>query len=291
MKKKLVLLALLPIMGLTACQSAQEFKSYVRYEKGLPTVYNAADPEMTTFLLLGDYGYINFTNPDGSITKLEGGDMRTAGYDFYHDNAIAWKTGIGGDLPASATVNTTVTGATFRGWVVYNNNIYPDYITKIPEKNFSFVIAIFDGTSGSSSGGQGGGGGGGGGGSPTSNFTSGQAYIVGDHAYNTGTSSEGESWNDATQAYTMLTAEADQYMNAQFKATITFAAGDSWKVRYGDIWPEIGDGHYETSSGALSTGDMVIDGDNIKVVNAGSYDIYFKDYKSGWLATWISAKK
>ena len=289
MKKKLLLIGLLPLLGLTACQKVDDtFHAFVTKENGITTVYNAPDPEVTTFLLLGEYGYVNFTNQDGTVSKLTGDDMYPT-YGKYYDHAIAWKTEAGGTLPAATSVGTETSGASFRGWVVYNNNVYPDYITTVPTKNMSFVIAIFDGTQTGGNEGGGSGGGGGGGGS-TDTFTDGVAYIVGSSTFSTGTSQSGSdaSWGDPTKAFTMEEVTADDGMAHQFHAHITFNAGDEWKVRYGNTWTETSNGHYENCNGLVS--DMSISGDNIKVNVAGTYDIYFKDYTSGWYGIWVSDK-
>lgn len=134
--------------------SNESEKPVVRYENKLPTIYPRGTSSHTTYLLLSPFGYID----------IEGSPVKGAVSELFYENTVVWKAEPGSDLPTGEQVKSTVSGATFRGWAYYdedNDNIFPDYYTKVPVKDGLALKAIFDGTS------AGGGGGGGGGGSST----------------------------------------------------------------------------------------------------------------------------
>lgn len=128
-------------------------------------------------------------------------------------------------------------------------------------------------------------------------FYDGIPYVVGSAAFNTGRSVpvEGGSWNLAHLANEMSEEVVDPTVLFQRKTTINFAQGDEWKIRFGEEWMDVQDKEpdYDLISGeyvidkedsAISWGNenamTVTEGENrnIKVLVAGSYDIYYKIY-------------
>lgn len=156
MKNKLML-TILPLLALTSCGSnPQAFVPYASHAGGIPTIHMSPSPH-TTYLMLSKYGYIEVES-----IKTYGVDI---GDPFFYENCIKLNLDAGEDLPVA---KSDVSGVTFRGWAFYNEdneNVWPDYYTKVPEADGLALKAIFDGTS------AGGGGGGGGGGSTATNIT------------------------------------------------------------------------------------------------------------------------
>lgn len=126
-------------------------------------------------------------------------------------------------------------------------------------------------------------------------FKEGVIYVVGSKDYSSGTSSEGESWEDAGKAYALKATEEptpEGYIS-QVQGRITFEEGDQLKLRNGNSWLNTiewldpGDGgewtridHVE-NAGAVAAGKFSVIEDsqgygNIKVNVAGTYDIYYK---------------
>ena len=157
MKNKL-LLTVLPLLALTSCGSnPQAFTPYVDHSAGVPTIHMAPGDHVT-YLMLSKYGTITAA---GAPVKGEVSEL-------FYENTVAWVAEAGTALPGKDDVESSVTGATFRGWAYYdedNDHVWPDYYTEVPAKNGLALKAIFDGTS------AGGGGGGGGGGSPATSIT------------------------------------------------------------------------------------------------------------------------
>lgn len=119
---------------------ANENKQVLRYENRLPTVYNGTSNH-TTYLLLSPFGTIDVA---GSPTKGEVSEL-------FFENTVVWKAEPGTDLPGADEVKSSVAGATFRGWAYYdedNDNVFPDYYTKVPVKEGLALKAIFDGKEG-----------------------------------------------------------------------------------------------------------------------------------------------
>lgn len=138
--------------------SIVESKPVVCYQGRNPVIYaSGRSTGHKTYLMLSQFGYIDI---DGK-TKVSVADL-------YYENTVVWDEQAGTDLPDASVVKSTVPGATFRGWAYYdedNDNVFPDYYTKVPAKAGLALKAIFDGTS------AGGGGGGGGGGTPADAIT------------------------------------------------------------------------------------------------------------------------
>lgn len=134
-----------------------EVKHMVSYVNRLPVVLTGESTH-TTYLLLSPFGTVEIDGVD-----VKGGDVP----ELFYNNAIVWKAEPGTDLPDASKVKSTVKGATFRGWAYYdedNDNVFPDYYTKVPVKDGLALKAIFDGTTT-------GGGGGGGEVNPGTNIT------------------------------------------------------------------------------------------------------------------------
>ena len=135
MKNKL-LLAVLPLLALTSCGSnASAFVPYVSIENNVH-VYNVKRTEHVTYLMMSRYGYLD----DGQGGKTYGTTVEAKFYEY----CIALKDEPGSKLP---TPKSDVNGATFRGWVQYNDKVYPDYVEEVPAKNGETLYAIFDGVS------------------------------------------------------------------------------------------------------------------------------------------------
>ena len=154
--KKALLSIILPTLLLVGCGKAPAASSqYVStVENGIPTIYaaKASEATHTTYLMMSRYGYLDI---DGAVTT------GVSVPEKYYENCIVWKTTPNGLLPGLDQVKSYKSGATFRGWAQYNGNVYPDYLSEVPEASGQCVYAIFDGTD-PSGGGSGGGGGGGG---------------------------------------------------------------------------------------------------------------------------------
>lgn len=137
MKKKL--LFILPFISLVGCSATNSTVS-PNYEIGryneLPLVRVSKLATHKTYLMMSKYGYLNV---DGQ--NVYGEDYE----EKYLENVIVWESEPTGSLPLSGNVFSKVNGATFRGWIMYNDNTYPDYLTQVPSVNESIVYAIFDG--------------------------------------------------------------------------------------------------------------------------------------------------
>lgn len=147
--KKNILVALVSLIALTGCQSSKTFTPYLSYENNLPVIHRDGS-EHTTYLML---------SPFGSIVDYEGISTKGEVSDKYYENTVVLKAEAGTALPTAEQVQTTVEGASFRGWAYYdesNDNVWPDYYKTVPTENFVALKAIFDGTITSSGGGGGG---------------------------------------------------------------------------------------------------------------------------------------
>ena len=103
-------------------------------------------------------------------------------------------------------------------------------------------------------------------------FEEGKYYLVGNKDYSGSSSATGTSWNDVTRAHELVAS------GSEYKVTMTFAAGDEFRIRYGKTYPT---GMGVENNGAIIAGQMyvVVGGEhdsNIHVNVAGTYDIYYK---------------
>lgn len=127
-------------------------------------------------------------------------------------------------------------------------------------------------------------------------FKEGQ-YIVGNADYSgleSAPAAKG-SWNVPALARHMIHEESstETELLKQFKETVVFSIGDIWKIREKDKYVEISseEGSYVIDNGSAITTDgtlMGVEDGNVKVNTAGSYDIYYKIYKSGWYSVWVN---
>ena len=142
-------------------------------------------------------------------------------------------------------------------------------------------------------------------------FTAGRHYIVGNELYNTGESvrvAGKSSWETAKYAYEFSYSISDPTVYEQFKGTIKFEANDefgyligkdylvpAWEQHTG--WDTKG-WHIEQEgvNNAFAKGQMQFVGEGvsseygptkIKVLEAGYYDLYAKQYDTGWYALYI----
>ena len=288
MKKKL-LLALLPLVMLTSCSlgktggmGRKSMDPVLTGNDPIPTVSASASASHVTYLMMSRYGYLNVVDESGANQKVFGQTYE----EKFLEYAIKWESEPNGDLPQLKDVASTVNGATFRGWAQYNDNVYPDYLSKVPSVSGSCAYAIFDGTDAGGNSGEGGGG------SVTEKFQEGVPYVVGNKDYSTGTSKAGESWNDPTKAYAITEVNTSATSGAKLEVYchITFSVGDIWKIRIGqDGWLQ--DSNYE-SGGAIEKGLMSKESDgyggtNVKVMTAGTYVIYYKVYQDGYNSMYV----
>lgn len=150
MKKKL-LIALLPVLMLASCKNVSEASAYVYgEEEGVPTIRTTRDSGThKTYLMMSKYGYLDI---DG--VETHGGDIP----EKYYENCIIWAKDVGEALPTKEEVKSSVSGVKFRGWAIYKDNVFPEYLTTVPEANESTLYAIFDGPTGGGTNTGGGGG-------------------------------------------------------------------------------------------------------------------------------------
>ena len=121
-------------------------------------------------------------------------------------------------------------------------------------------------------------------------FKRGTNYVVGSADFHSGTSSEGESWNDVEKAFVMVLSDEDKPENCehQYKATITFKQNDEWMIRTNIYWP-----YAIENAGAFKDNlymELTLDG-NIKVNRAGKYEIYLKTNADGYWSLYVSEPK
>ena len=102
-------------------------------------------------------------------------------------------------------------------------------------------------------------------------FENGTTYLVGSKNFFTGEATKGASWNDAFRALEFKEIDNGD-LKKQEKVTVTFAAGDEWRIREGTNYAT----PYIETGGAIDKLQMHISGDNIVVDEDGTYDIYFK---------------
>lgn len=133
-------------------------------------------------------------------------------------------------------------------------------------------------------------------------FEDGGLYLVGSRAFNTGASVEfeGGSWNHPEKAFRFTERTGNANAKFEYKATITFEAGDEWKVRYGANEKPIdggATGRYKIDEGAFLKGEMGVttyDNPSVVVVVAGVYEIYYAFYENenpeGWYEVFVRAK-
>ena len=133
-------------------------------------------------------------------------------------------------------------------------------------------------------------------------FEDGGLYLVGNRAFNTGASVEfeGGSWNHPEKAFRFTERTGNANAKFEYKATITFEAGDEWKVRYGANEKPIdggATGRYKIDEGAFSKGEMGVttyENPSVVVVVGGVYEIYYAFYENenpeGWYEVFVRAK-
>ena len=117
-------------------------------------------------------------------------------------------------------------------------------------------------------------------------FENGKLYVVGNKDYSTGSSISGDSWNDVTKALQMQSVDKESYVS-QYKATVTFAKHDEWRIRFGTGWLTA---ELEVA-GAITSLQMHKDGDNMIVDVAGTYDIYIKETSAGVYSMYINPEE
>ena len=141
-------------------------------------------------------------------------------------------------------------------------------------------------------------------------FENGKVYIVGSSNYKGGTSkdtADGKgSWSAGKYAFVMSDKTGNTNALYEYKATIEFRENDLWKIRENatdwrgvEGWAGPEDGKYQTGrykldEGAFAKGQMVVTSDddqNIKVVEAGKYDVYYAVYSNehpeGWYEVYV----
>ena len=141
-------------------------------------------------------------------------------------------------------------------------------------------------------------------------FENGKVYIVGSANYKGGTSkdtADGKgSWSAGKYAFVMTDKTGNTDALYEYKTTIEFRENDLWKIRENatdwrgvEGWAGPDEGKYQTGrykldEGAFAKGQMVVTSDedqNIKVVEAGKYDVYYAMYSNehpeGWYEVYV----
>ena len=127
-------------------------------------------------------------------------------------------------------------------------------------------------------------------------FENGKAYVVGSSNYKTGVSKDAGalgSWSTAKYAFVFKdkTGKTD---GLEYKGTITFRENDLWKIRANQSdWKEVSSesGHYKTTEGAFAAGQMSVtpdDDKNVKVLVAGTYDVYYAELNTGKYEVYVA---
>lgn len=115
-------------------------------------------------------------------------------------------------------------------------------------------------------------------------------YMVGNRDYSANPCTTGESWNDFTKAKVM-TASAAPAENQVEIVDYTFDANAQFRIKSNSvttIWGQFDMSGDESNPSAFSKGEITIDGDNAKVVTAGTYTIY---YHTDTNQVWVTPKK
>lgn len=102
-------------------------------------------------------------------------------------------------------------------------------------------------------------------------FADDKVYLVGNKDYSSGTSAEGASWDDVDKALIFTETEKGN-LKKQEKVTVTFAAGDQWRIRDGKSYADA----VLENRGAIAGRQMHLDGENVVVDVAGTYEIFYK---------------
>lgn len=135
MKKKILLLTF-PLLVLSSCGGLSEVKAFE---------VKPQDAHIT-YLMMSRYGYLDI---DGTKT------YPTEVAEKFYENCIVFNGAANSALPTADQVKSTVDGASFRGWAIYKDNVFPDYVTTVPTESGTTLYAIFDGTKTSGGGGGG----------------------------------------------------------------------------------------------------------------------------------------
>lgn len=145
MRKMLVFLPLLSLIGCSSSPVANNVTPYITHTRGIATVYtegSRAVEDHTTYLMVSRYGSVNV---NGKITQGSNFTLETATSTLYFEYAVKWVSPVNSPLPTAEEVSSSVKGATFRGWAYYADNAYPEYLKTVPQLDGERVYAIFDG--------------------------------------------------------------------------------------------------------------------------------------------------
>ena len=203
------LLFILPLIAtLASCGEAasEVFTPYIGEVDGIPTVFRANTTHIT-YLMMSPFGSLN----------IEGAPVKGKVTSKFYENTITWVAEPGSALPTKDEVESSVDGASFRGWAYYDpdkSDVVPDYYTVVPATSGLALKAIFDGTNAS-------GGGSGGGDTP---IATGYGLMFGDGTYKVGTHV------DPNEGYEQYLVE-----NVSFKSGVTvqlynFDKSEGWIV-------------------------------------------------------------
>ena len=138
----------------------------------------------------------------------------------------------------------------------------------------------------------------GGGEDPENNFDADKFYVVGSTTFADGVAvaDSDASWNDSTKAV-LMTLNNDgidtNIVENQYKATVTFNAGDEWRVR-SKAYPVNclveNAGAFAQNPAQMTYASFDVADANSTVAIAGKYDIYFKILKAGGYSIYVSPK-
>lgn len=141
-------------------------------------------------------------------------------------------------------------------------------------------------------------------------FLANKFYVVGSSDFSSGTSTAGESWGDSNKAFMLnepLPADPENELDFQVRGSVTFEAGDEFKIRSVNfhqniVWKDsVRENHYEIKE-SLADKVVIMDGEtagdsygNFQVLEAGTYRILYKVYRLGqeteWATVYIDQKE
>ena len=112
--------------------------------------------------------------------------------------------------------------------------------------------------------------------------------LVGSKNYS-GSGEEGASWDDATKAYFFTVEGGDpiEGVDKQYVADIEFVEDDEFRFRIAGSYDNILDTDPNKKDSAWNAGQITMNGDNYKVITAGTYTLYMKHFTSGGWSCYI----
>lgn len=189
------------------------------------------------------------------------------------ENAIEFKGKAGQDSLPSASDITATSGAKFVSWVYYAGGGAPVAFDKVPLFKDLVLLANFSGGEGTTPTSEPGGSEG------SQEQQASSWYVVGSGSFLNG----GAEWNvsGGINMWDNTANTLDTSATGEYVATITFSAGDLFKVTNGTVWVQMNclpNTNPVVQAGEISMVDDGNSGKNGKVNTAGAYTLYFKTY-------------